>query len=173
MTVQLPAHLSDMINNLGTAAHGLAEEVRADRAARDAEAAAEAAQRRRESRRLTMLLAIIGVLVLAVAGLSIYSRIAGNQSRSIIKTIESCTTADGECAKEGQRRTEDAIGKLLRMNIEVAACARNERTDAEYRACVDKALADLLTAPPAGTPTTPAPPASSARPSPTPAPAVG
>lgn len=171
MTVQLPAHLSDMINNLGAAAQGLAEEVRSDRAAREAEAKAEAARRRRESRRLTMLLAIIGVLVLVVAGLSVYGRIAGNQSRSIIKTIESCTTEDGECAKQGQRRTEEAIGKLMRMNIEVAACARNAATDAAYRKCVDQALADLLAVPPAGTPTTPAAPASSGRPSPTPAPA--
>lgn len=161
MTVQLPAHLSDAINNLGTTAQALTDEVRADRAARDAEAAEEAANRRRESRRLTLLLAVIGVLVLVVAGLSIYSRVASNQSRSVIKTIESCTTADGECAKQGQRRTEDAIGKLMRMNIEVASCSRGERTDRDYRACVDRALAEIMTAPPSGEPSpAPAPPTS-------------
>jgi HD superfamily phosphodiesterase len=158
MTAMLPAHLTETINNLGDAAHALAEEVRADRAARDAELKAEADQRRRESRRLTLLLAIIGVLVFMVAGLSIYNRIAGNQSRAVIETIESCTTADGKCAREGQKRTEEAIGKLLRMNIEVAACARTAPTDTAYRTCVDKALADLIGAPPSGAPPVPTPP---------------
>jgi hypothetical protein len=172
MTAMLPAHLTETINNLGDAARSLAEEVREDRAARSAEIAAEADQRRRESRRLTLLLAIIGVLVFAVAGLSIYNRIAGNQSRAVIETIESCTTADGECAKEGQRRTEAALGKLIAGYVEVQSCARRELSDPAYRACVDRALAEVLAAPPSGTPPTPPASAPGRTPPPVPSPAA-
>ena len=143
MTAILPAHLSETINNLGDAAKALADEVRADRMAREADLAEERAQRRRESRRVTLLLTVIGVLVLLVAIVSVYTRIAGQQSRRIVETIESCTTVDGDCAKEGQKRTAAAVEKLIRVNVEIGSCARTHRTDADYRSCVDRAIADL------------------------------
>lgn len=156
MTAMLPAHLTETINNLGDAARSLAEEVRADRERRDAEAAAERVQRRREARRMTALLAIVGVLVAALAALSVSNRLLGNQNRAIAEEIRSCTNDDGACARKGQQRTGDAIGKLIRMNVEVTACARGAATDAEYRKCVDVALLEVM-----GDPTTQATPPSS------------
>jgi hypothetical protein len=153
MTAMLPVHLTETINNLGEAAKELAEEVRADRAATEAKIAAEAVARRRDARRLTALLAAIGVLVFLVAALSIYSRISSNQSRSLIRTIESCTNTDGECAKQSRQATEMAIAKLVAMTVEIEACGRDPQTsDAQYRACVNAALARLTVEPPPYTP---------------------
>jgi hypothetical protein len=151
MTVLLPAHLSDMINNLGKAAKDLAEEVRADRAQREADMAEDRRQRRRESRQQTALLIIVGLLVAALAGLSVGNRLLGNQNRSVIESIESCTDPEGECAKRGQQRTAEAIGTLIRMDIEVAWCARTSPTEKAYRECVDVALADVMGTPRPGT----------------------
>ncbi len=165
MTVQLPAHLSEMINNLGVAAVALADEVRADREQRAAEAAADRIERKAVQHRQTTLLVIIAVLVFALAGLSVYNRLLGNQNRQVIASIESCTAPDGECAQRAQRRTDEVIGKLLRMNIEVAACSRGARTDTAYRQCIDAVLVELMGAPPSGAPPEPGWPV---RPSPTP-----
>lgn len=152
MTAQLPAHLSETINNLGAAAKALEEEVRIDRAARDTELAAEraardalllaeAAQRRREARRLNALLAAIAVLILVVAGLSIYSRYVGNQSRQVIDTIESCTNVDGDCARISRERTGAAIDQLVTILVEIESCGRDpQASDAEYRRCVHAAM---------------------------------
>ncbi len=166
MNVQLPAHLSATINSLGDAAKELAAEVRADREVTAAKIAAEAAARRREVRRTNVLLAAIGVLVLLVAGLSVYSRIASNQSRAVIKTIESCTNTDGECAKKGREQTAAAIARLIAMQVEIEACGRDHTTsDKQYRKCVNDALAMMATAPP---PTGILPPTPSPSPAPTP-----
>lgn len=160
MTVGLPAHLSDMVSNLGRAATALADEVRADRADRAAKDAADRAQNRKESRRMTWLLMIIGVLVAALTALSVSNRLISNQNRSIISTIKSCTSAEGACAQASQKRTAvvltDLINRLTKANIEVAACARTTSTDTAYRECVDQALA-ALNAPPAPARTTPPP----------------
>lgn len=143
----LPAQLSDTINSLGGAAAALADEVRSDRAERQAAAEADRAERRLNQRRQNWLLVIIGVLVAALFGLSVYSRLLGNQTRSVISTIESCTNAEGECAKESQKRTAQVIGQLVGAVVEVQACGLGQPTVAEYRACVDKALAGLAPAP--------------------------
>lgn len=165
MTVQLPAHLSDMINGLGVAAQTLAEESAADRESRQLEAAAARAEARKAARRQTVLLGVIGVLVLLVAALSVYSRIASNQSRAVIRTIESCTNTDGECAKKGREQTAAAIARLIAMQVEVEACGRDPKLDdLGYRACVAAAMGEL------GTPLGPESPAPSATPS-SPAPA--
>lgn len=179
MNAMLPANLSETVKSLGEAAQALSEEVRADRAQRDAEAAIERTQRRRDSRRQTGLLVIVGVLVLALFGLSVSNRLLGNQNRSIIAAIDSCTNKDGECAKEGQKRTAEVLGELVRRltqaNVEVTACDRTETTDKAYRACVDKALAVLNAPLPSAPPTTPstAPAPASTAPSPAPAPSGG
>lgn len=157
MTIQLPANLSETINSLGTVAKALEEEIRVDRAARDAELAAErvardellqaeSAQRRREARRLNALLAAIAVLALVIAGLSVYSRYVGNQSQHVIATIESCTSTEGECAQRSQRQTEAAVGRLIAMVVEIESCGR-ESSDVEYRRCTDGALARFAVAP--------------------------
>lgn len=162
MTVQLPAHLSEMINGLGEAARTLAEESAADRESRAVEAAAARAEARRTARRQTVLLAVIGLLVALVATLSIYSRIASNQSRSLIKTIESCTNVDGKCAKQGREQTGAAIGRLIAMQVEIEACGRNrELDDLGYRRCVAEAMGELgtpLTGEPTPAPASQAPP---------------
>lgn len=146
MTVQLPAHLSEMINGLGEAARTLAEESAADRESRAIEAAAARTEARQAARRQTVLLAVIGLLVLLVAALSVYSRIASNQSRSLIKTIESCTNVDGECAKQGREQTGAAIARLISMQVEIEACGRDpELDDLGYRRCVATAMAELGT----------------------------
>lgn len=161
MNAMLPVNLTETVTRLGEAATGLAEEVREDREQRAVEAAADRAERKRVQRRQTILLVIIGVLVAFLAGLSVSNRLLGNQNRSIIATIDSCTNKDGECAKEGAKRTAavltDLINRLTQANVEVTACGRTEATDKAYRACVDRALTKL-NAPPASTaPTTPAP----------------
>lgn len=152
MSAMLPAHLTETINNLGDAARILAEESTADREQRAAEREADRRHQSRQARRHTLMLVIIGVLVASVLGLSVYNRVLGNQNASIIKTIESCTAQDGACARESQARTEVAVTRLLRMEIEIVACDRAADTDADYRACVDRALARIL-----NPPTTPAP----------------
>ena len=158
MTIQLPAHLSDAINNLGGMATALADEVRADRAEREVAAEAERAERRLAVRRQNWLLVIISVLVAALFGLSIYSRLLGNQTRSVISTIESCTNADGDCAKEGQKRTAQVIGQLIGAVVEVQACGLGQPSITEYRECVDRALAGIAPPPaPAPSPSTPPP----------------
>lgn len=174
MTVQLPAHLSEMINGLGEAARTLAEESAADRESRATEAAAARAEARRAARRQTVLLGVIGLLVALVATLSIYSRIASNQSRSLIKTIESCTTVDGECAKQGREQTGAALARLIAIQVEIQACGRDPKLDdLGYRRCVATAMGELGTpligAPPSGPPPSVAPPSA---PRPAPAPSV-
>lgn len=164
MTAMLPAHLTETINNLGDAAKALAEEVRGDREATAARIAAEAENRRREARRTNALLAALGVLVALVAALTVYGRIASNQSRAVIQTIESCTNVDGECAKQGREQTSAAIARLIAMQVEIEACGRDRtKDDAAYRECVNAALGRMATAPP---PTGILPPT----PSPSPAP---
>lgn len=147
MTVQLPAQLSETINSLGGAAAALADEVRSDRAERQAAAEADREERHRAQRRQSVSLVIIGVLVFALFSLSVYSRWVGNQTRSVISTIESCTNADGDCAKQGQQRTAQAIGQLITAVVEVNACGLGQPTLAEYRKCVDKALAGIAPPP--------------------------
>lgn len=153
-----PANLVETITSLGEAARTLAEESAADREERQREAAADRAEARRAARRQTTLLAIIGLLVALVATLSVYSRISSAQSRSLIKTIESCTTVDGECAKQSREQTGAALGRLIAMQVEIEACGRDPKLDdLGYRRCVAEAMGEL------GTPLTGVP-----EPSPTP-----
>lgn len=158
----LPVNLTETVVKLGEAATGLAEEVRGDREQRAIESAADRIERKRVQRRQTTLLVVIGVLVAFLAGLSVSNRLLGNQNRSIIATIDSCTNANGKCAQEGQKRTAEVLAELVRRmtqaNVEVIACDREEPTDAGYRSCVARALAKLNAPPPNVSPPPSAPP---------------
>lgn len=162
MTAMLPAHLSDTINNLGSAAGALTEEIRADRAQRDVEYQADRVRERKRSRAMLALLAANVVLVLTLVGMAVVNR-------GVFLTIQGCTTESGECARKGRAQTAAAIRQLIDMQVEIEACGKTETTDVGYRACVEAARLRV-----AGMMPTPAPkvtpsPSVGFGPSPTPA----
>jgi|SRR5688572_26442504 len=127
MTAMLPAHLTESLNNLGDTAAALTAEVRADREGR-----------RRHDRRMLALLVVLSLLVVGLATLGVLNRRTNTQNAELIEQIKDCTSADGECYREGQRRTADAVAELVRAQMLVELCARDAGNDtqAELERCV-------------------------------------
>lgn len=153
MTVQLPAHLSDAINNLADLARELAEEVRNDR---------------RDRRRATRwLLGLSTVAVLLLVGLGVL----GVQTAQLATRIEDCTTAGGRCYEDGRSRTRDAVGQIIdggtRAVVFTHLCMRDhpEARDAQIEACVAERMKRPPAAAPAPTPHPTHGPAAPRRPS--------
>jgi hypothetical protein len=147
----LPAHLSETLNNLGDLARALTVEVHA-----------EAEVTRRHNRRVTALMAIVALLVGGLVWLSVSNRRLGvanaglnRQNAQIIEQIRSCTTVGGACYEEGQRRTGDVAGNLVRAEIYIQLCLRDhpDSDEAQIEACVQKQTAAAVKPRPGPSPT--------------------
>jgi hypothetical protein len=151
MNAMLPAHLSETLNNLGDLARALTVEVHA-----------EAEVTRRHNRRVTALLAVVALLVGGLVWLSLSNRRLGmanadlnKQNSQIVEQIRSCTTVGGACYEQGQRRTGDVAGELIRANIYIQLCLRDhpDSDEAQVEACVQKQRAAAVKPRPSPAPT--------------------
>lgn len=95
-----------------------------------------------------LAVALLLLFIVISLGLTAYNAIVGIATRA---ALLDCTTPGGECYKEGQRRTAEAIRQLVEANeageqttreivILAADCADNEGVDTadEIEACVEQ-----------------------------------
>lgn len=115
-----------------------AEELRRTLAAVVAEAAAlradvlaakesqerEARLRRRENRTTMVGIGVLSVFMLGVLGVAWQNNQIARDTRSTNAQIVSCTTPAGACFKDGQARTGQAVGDILKASIYMAECSR-------------------------------------------------
>lgn len=58
------------------------------------------------------------------------------QSRDTLELIKSCTSPEGRCFQDNQKRSGEIIGKLNSASIYAAYCAEHEPTVEAVEACV-------------------------------------
>jgi hypothetical protein len=69
-------------------------------------------------KRLTVGLVAVGIL--GCLGASAYASLANNQTLTVVKD---CTDPAGDCYKDGQKRTTQAVGNIAANNILAIVCA--------------------------------------------------
>lgn len=62
------------------------------------------------------------------------------QSRATLDQIRDCTTVGRKCHDDGQKRTQDAIQRLIDAQIAVAVCSQGAATEEQLRVCVTDRL---------------------------------
>lgn len=107
-----------------------------------------AEQARKRANQLTMVL--LGAVTLFVAALAVI----GYQVTTTNQRVVDCTTPGGRCYQQGQERTAQAVGDVLRVSVYMAECSRlfpNEsgpEFDRKLERCVfDRLAADNKTNP--------------------------
>ena len=96
------------------------------------------------------LWAILGIYIVLSLAVLVSNALTGFQTRD---TLVDCVDPQGQCYKDGQARTEDAIQRLIEANsldevatrrivVLAAACAADVSNDTpdEIQACVDAQL---------------------------------
>lgn len=122
------------------------EEAKATRAAIE--------DRNRSQRRVNTWLigfiAVAVVLVILVLLMLVRDNQRRAQSREIIRNnaalsaqIADCTSTDGKCYQENQRKLGATIQQLLKANQAIAVCARTTNTEAALNSCIEQRLAEM------------------------------
>lgn len=84
-----------------------------------------AEEARRRANRIN--LGVLGVLVLLVAvliAIAIQNNAVARDVRATNQRMADCTTPGGRCYEEGRKRTENAVGAVVRISVYVAECGR-------------------------------------------------
>lgn len=116
-----------------------------------------------EQRRRAVLLALVyagigltvcGVIFMLVSILELTSTMRENQKvgLSTNRAVLDCTTPAGKCAKEGAKRTGEAVTNIGRLSVYASACAADVNPDWSVRkrvADIEQCVTELLEQPPA------------------------
>ena len=88
---------------------------------------------------------VVGVVATVFATYSLLSVVREQQKTNVgtNERIVDCTTPGGKCYQQGQERTGQAVGDILKGATYAIACAdkRGVQTEAEIQACVLKRIA--------------------------------
>jgi type VI protein secretion system component VasK len=100
---------------------------------------AERARRRASIANLALLIIALAVVALVLT-VSWQNNRLGNQNRDLGNQIRSCTTPQGVCYQQSQRRTSDAVRQIVQSLVWVEQCSRTADTDTELEQCVTRKL---------------------------------
>lgn len=104
---------------------------------------------RRKAQLATLQATFVMLVALGVFASLLLIIIQTNRLTEIAETNRSngallldCTTPEGQCYRDGQARTGEAIGTINEVTILAAACVKipTNNTEAEIRACIEAGL---------------------------------
>ncbi len=97
---------------------------------------------RKRANTLNTILLVAAVLLVGVVGM------VGWQVQKTNARIADCSTVGGKCYEEGRRRTEGAVGAVVRISVFVAQCGRlfPGEYGPEFDAKIERCVADRLAA---------------------------
>jgi hypothetical protein len=131
------AALSHALATLSAELAALRDDVKADMRARI-----------RKQHSIVVALAVLAVVMILGIILSVQTnRIAGD-ARTTNERMADCTTPGGGCYREGQRRTGEAVGDILKASIYMAECSRLRPGESgpAFDAFLERCVADRLAA---------------------------
>lgn len=101
-----------------------------------------AAVARRRENLVNLMLSVIGVLVIAALLVVVYQgRKTSEQTARTSEQIASCTTPEGKCYQDSNKRTSGTVQKLITYNMFIYECGRTVQTDAGLEKCVNDKIA--------------------------------
>ena len=97
-----------------------------------------AEQARRRENLVSGAISVLGVIVIIIVLILAY------QTNQVSSQIRSCTTPEGSCYQDANKRTSGAILKIVQGQVAVTECAKTNKTDPELEACVSQKLGQPL-----------------------------